>query len=159
MDIAGPIAAFMIFAVLGACIIVPVWLRHRLYYKQIDTVARAIEKGVDPAEIRRALALPQQSGDVNGNWKAGTILIWLGLAAFVLGLPAALAGPAGNNAGWPMVLLAVVLGIILLRIHKAVVGGVVRLDQLPPAVVGGQAARQAAKGSAAIAAEDQPPQA
>jgi len=144
MDIAGPIAAFMIFAVLGACIILPIWLRHRLFYKQIDTVARAIEKGIDPVEIKRCLALPQQAGDVNGNWKAGVILIWLGLAAFVLGLPAAMPGPnQPGNAGWPLILLAVVLGIILLRIHKAVVGGVVKTGQRQvdaPAGAAGQSA-------------------
>lgn len=133
MDIMGPIAAVLIFAVLASCIVIPLWLRHRLYDKQLDTVAHAIEKGIDPLEIRRALALPQHNGDINGNWKAGTILVWLGLAAFVLGLPAAAPGEHhSGNAGWLLILLSVVLGIILLRIHKVVVGKVVRAGERIP---------------------------
>jgi hypothetical protein len=105
-----------------ACILIPIWLRQRLYHKQLDVVAKVIERGVDPAAIKHSLTLPSPRGDVNGNWKAGVILIGLGLGLFVLGLPQAL-----NEAewGWLMTLLIALLGVLLLVIHSRIVGHVV----------------------------------
>jgi hypothetical protein len=121
------LAPVVILLTIGACILVPIWLKHRLYYKQLDTIAKAIEKGVDPNEIKRSLAIQPRSGDINGNWKAGWILVLVGCGFFVLALPSLVS--EGFDRGTFLALTPVVLGIALLMIHHRVVGNVVRADE------------------------------
>jgi len=124
-EVLGP---FLLFLLIAACILVPVWLKHRLYYKQLDTIAKAIEKGVDPMEIKRGLAIQPRGGDINGNWKAGWILVLVGCGFFVLALPSMLS--EGFDRGTFLALTPVVLGIALLMIHHRVVGNVVRAGEV-----------------------------
>ena len=121
------------FLVIGSCILVPVYLKNRLFEKQLDTVARAIEKGIDPDKIKIGLPV-RDRGDANGNWKAGLILIGIGAAFFLLFFLRAFVGEAGDMHDLlPAVFVGAILVVIggtLLYIHKTVVGRVVRLDEL-----------------------------
>jgi len=116
----------IILLLLAGCIILPIWFRHRLYLKQLDTIATAIEKGIDPEKIKDSLAMPKKSGDINGNWKAGIILLWLGLIFFLLGLPQAL---RDGSLDWLGILLLTALGSVMLYIHKTIVGRVVKVGE------------------------------
>ena len=81
MEVLIPVVVLLL---IGACIIVPVVLKHRLYHAQLTLITKAIEKGVDPAAVRSSLQLQPRSGDINGNWKAGVILVAFGLGLFLL---------------------------------------------------------------------------
>lgn len=115
----------LMLLVIGACIIVPIVLKHRLYHSQLALIAKVIEKGVDPAAIRASLQIQPRSGDINGNWKAGVILVLFGLGLFLLVMLAGLR--EGFNSESMAVLIIAVLGIALLIIHYTVVGPVVRI--------------------------------
>ena len=116
----------VLIVILAACVLLPLWFKHRLYLKQLDTISRAIEKGVNPELIKESLAMPRRNGDINGNWKAGVILIGVGVTLFLLGLPKAL---SEGSLDWLIVLVFVVLGIILMHIHRTVVGKVVKAGE------------------------------
>jgi len=122
------ISLLLILLSVVSCILIPIWLKHRLYYKQLDAITAAIEKGVDPAEIKRSLAIQPRSGDINGNWKAGVLLIWLGSSMFVLAMIASI---LGGTYEWGALLLLTpaVIGITLLVIHDRIVGKVVRIGE------------------------------
>lgn len=117
--------------VIGACIIIPILLRHRLYHEQLKVITKAIEKGVDPAAIKNSLQIQPRSGDINGNWKAGVILVAFGVGLFFVMLLTTIS--EGFNPEMLSVLIIAVLGIALLIVHYRVVGPVVRIhsDALP----------------------------
>ncbi|MBN2083128.1 hypothetical protein JW859_13095 [bacterium] len=123
MDFLIPVVLFII---VGACIVIPIWLRHKLYYYQLTAIAKAIEKGVDPAVIKDSLVIPRRQGDINGNWKAGVLLLAFGVAVFLLSLPEVLNGD-NFNGEWLMPLIIPVIGITLIVIHRQVVGPVVKV--------------------------------
>jgi hypothetical protein len=109
----------------------PVWLRHRLYARQLEAISIAIEKGVDPAVIKKNLTITNGGGDVNGNWKASMILIGLGITLAVVLLPIGIYGAVVEGEVQaifgiliPGVLL-IVTGVILKYIHRRIVGKVV----------------------------------
>lgn len=117
-----------LFCFLGAVIILPIYFRSKLQQKQLETVTMAIEKGVDPEKIFASMPKQERTADPNGNWKAGIILVGLGLA---FGIPVAFLSAVSSegNEGLPPFLfglLLVVLGGILLRIHKTIIGAVVK---------------------------------
>jgi hypothetical protein len=125
----------MLFGSITAWVVFPIYFRHKLYSKQLDTVAAALEKGIDPEKIK--LGLPREEEDVNGNWKAGIILIGLGLA-FDLMMAAAyfqfdefrLDDGPGVMVFMPGV-MSIILGLVLLFIHRTIVGPVQsRADRL-----------------------------
>jgi hypothetical protein len=110
---------------IAACIIVPIWLKHKLYYVQLNAIAAAIEKGIDPAIVKQSLVMPKRAGDINGNWKAGLILLVLGIAIFLLGLPQAL--QEGTDFEWLFPLIIAVFGAVLMVVHHQIVGKVVKV--------------------------------
>ena len=114
-----------IIVTIAACIIVPIWLKHKLYYVQLNAIAAAIEKGIDPAVIKQSLVMPRRTGDINGNWKAGLILLVLGVGICVLSLPQALQEGTGYEALFP--LLIAIFGAVLMMVHYQVVGKVVKV--------------------------------
>lgn len=125
-----------ILSFLAAVILVPMWLRHRLYKLQLDAVAKALELGVDPERIQ--LKLPTEKDDPNGNWKAGWILIGIAVAfvLFVL-TPLVAAGEIGNRDPESWVILVVpgtlvTIGSMLLFFHSRIVGRVYRHDEVRP---------------------------
>lgn len=113
-----------LFIAIAACIIVPIWLKHKLYYVQLNAIAAAIEKGIDPAVIKQSLVMPRRTGDINGNWKAGLILLVLGIGIFLLGLPQAI--QEGTQYEWLFPLLIAIFGAALMLVHFQVVGKVVK---------------------------------
>lgn len=124
-DIFGPL---FLFTFLGAVIILPIYFRNKLQQKQLETVTIAIEKGIDPEKIFACLPKQERTADPNGNWKAGIILVGLGLT---FGIPIAfISSVSGEGSeGLPPFLfgiLMVVLGSILMRIHKTIIGAVVK---------------------------------
>ena len=124
-DIYGPL---FLFTFLGAVIILPIYFRNKLQHKQLETVTIAIEKGIDPEKIFACLPKQEKTADPNGNWKAGIILVGLGLT---FGIPIAFISAVSGevDGGVPPFLfgiLMVVLGGILMRIHKTIIGAVVK---------------------------------
>ena len=115
-----------ILLVIAACIIVPIWLRHQLYNHQLTAIAKAIEKGVDPVVIRESLVIPKRQGDINGNWKAGVILLAFGVGVFLLTLPQVFNGNKVDGE-WLMPLIIPVVGITLMVIHRQIVGPVIKV--------------------------------
>ncbi|GEM_PF-2142959 len=115
----------VVMLVIGACIIVPIALKHRLYQAQLELLAKAIEKGVDPAAIRGSLQTQPRSGDINGNWKAGVILVAFGVGLFFVMLLTTIS--EGFNPEMLSVLIIAILGVALLIVHYSVVGSVVRV--------------------------------
>jgi hypothetical protein len=121
----------VLFLVVGACIVIPIWLRNMLMRKQLDTVAAAIEKGIDPARIGASMPAQQRTGDINGNWKAGQILIWLGIGyCLFLALPVVL---LEQHSITPEVVgifspgvLSLVIGASLTYIHRTIIGEVIK---------------------------------
>src|SRR5262245_26541855 len=67
-------------------ILIPIYLRNRLQQKQIETVARAIEQGLDLDKVRASL-ITERSGDINGNWKAGVLVLAVALAGVLGSIP------------------------------------------------------------------------
>lgn len=132
----GGFVALCLFAAVTACILVPIYLRNLLYRKTLDTVAKAIEHGIEPERI--AVQLPSQQrereDDPNGNWKAGVILIAIGLA-FLLAvvLPLWLFGEPGKHDDVLKMLsiptILTIVGAAFLLIHRSIVGPVVTLAQ------------------------------
>jgi hypothetical protein len=131
-------AFFLLF--LAAVILTPIILRNRLHAKQLDALTAALQHGVEPERIRELLPQRKDDDDVNGNWTAGQILLVLGwtyLPFGVLGLLAALS-KAEADIGAVFILLpgviCLALGLRLLRIHKTIIGEVVkRANSAPPA--------------------------
>lgn len=124
----GPL---FLFGFLAAVIILPIYFRNRLQQKQLEAVTMAIEKGIDPEKIKASLPAPERTADPNGNWKAGLILVGLGLT---FGIPIALftaVSSEGAEGLHPFLfgILLVVLGGILMRIHKSIIGAVVKADK------------------------------
>jgi hypothetical protein len=74
----------VIFGAITAWVVFPIYFRNKLYHKQLDTVAMALEKGVDPERIKLTMPRGNDDEDVNGNWKAGVVLIALGIAFDVM---------------------------------------------------------------------------
>jgi hypothetical protein len=123
----------LFFVVLvGSLVLVPIYLRNRLLARQLDVLAIAMQQGVAPERVRESLLLRREEGDVNGNWKAGLILTALGWGVLPLSLLALFASAAQNKAdagsmfGLLPGIACLVLGARLHRIHRAVVGDVVR---------------------------------
>ena len=123
---------------LGAVILTPIILRNRLLAKQLDALTAAMQQGIDPERVRESLTLRRDEGDINGNWKAGQVLIWLGTAYLPFGILGLLAGAskAGADAGVFMALLpgviCLVVGACLRRIHKTIIGDVVKRGEALP---------------------------
>lgn len=115
----------VVMLVIGTCIVVPIVLKHRLYHAQLTLITKAIEKGVDPASLRSSLQIQPRSGDINGNWKAGLILVVFGVGLFFVMLLTTIS--EGFNPEMLSVLIIAVLGIALLIVHYSVVGAVVRV--------------------------------
>ena len=126
------------FIFLGAVILTPIILRNRLLAKQLEALTIAMQQGIDPERVRESLLLRRDEGDVNGNWKAGTVLVWLGFAYLPFGLLGMVAAGSKGDAG-PGALMALLPGVICLvvgyclrRVHQTIVGAVVkRGEQLP----------------------------
>ena len=133
----GPdvIAPFMFFLILGAIILVPVWLRHRTYQLQLDVIAKALERGIDPASIQ--LKMPrQESGDIHVNRKARIILIGIGqVIATALGISGAITKDTHDEDFW-MAMMApftlFVIGGALMYFHNTIVGKVYRSNEARP---------------------------
>lgn len=151
----GTIAVLLFFATVGACIMLPIYLRNLLYRKTLDTVAKAIEHGIDPERI--AVQLPslqrEKDEDPNGNWKAGVVLISVA-AGFLLALTLPvwlLAGADKVQERFTVLAPPLILGIVgfaLIYIHRRIVGPVVRLSR-------SRSARQGAEMPAADSAPGQ----
>lgn len=124
-------AFFLLF--LGAVILTPIILRNRLHARQIEALTTALQHGVEPERLRELLPQRKDDDDINGNWTAGQILMVLGWAYLpfgVIGLLAALGKEGGGDIGAVFILLpgviCLALGARLLRIHKTIVGEVVK---------------------------------
>jgi len=116
------------FAAVVLAIVLPVYSRNRLREKQLDTVAIAMEKGIEPERIRESLPLAEKVADVNGNWKAGVIMVGIAVVYIVMmALQMAFAGGADAKEGvmafFPGVLL-LILGVLLIYIHRTIIGAV-----------------------------------
>jgi hypothetical protein len=128
-DVLTPLA---LFTFLTLIIVLPIYWRHRQYAAQLDVIAKALEKGVDPASIQLKMPQPEQAGDPNGNWKAGLILASIGLFILTcLVLPANMAGELGKDteeiiASYAFPGSFLILGGVLMFIHYTIVGRVVK---------------------------------
>jgi hypothetical protein len=130
------------FAFLTLIIVLPIYWRHRQYAAQLDVVAKALEKGVDPATIQLRLPSQEQAGDPNGNWKAGLLLIGIGLFLFFcVMLPLRLSGEmAGHTDPGEIVGFYagpgtfIIPGVVLLFIHYTIIGKVVRRGEQRPRI-------------------------
>jgi hypothetical protein len=129
----------VLFIVIGACIVVSLWLRHRLYQKQIDAITLAIEKGIDPDELKKAIEIKKPNGgDINGNWKAGVILLGTGLIFMIAMLPLMIVefikagGFTDDVAGMATMLIFPGLGLVFLYIHRTIVGPVIKHGEKHP---------------------------
>ncbi len=129
---AGAIATLVFIVTLGACIMLPVYLRNLLYRQTLDTVAKAIEHGIDPERI--AVQLPsiqrERDDDPNGNWKAGVVLISIALGFFLaISVPVWLLVGSGHlQERFTVLAPPLILGIVgaaLIIIHRRIVGAVV----------------------------------
>lgn len=119
------------FGAITLCIVLPIYFRNRLYQKALDVVGLAIQQGVEPERVR----LPQfttDKDDVNGNWKAGVILIVIGLIFLLaVALPLYATGEvsSGDDGGFAVFFPGVTcigIGATLLWIHRTIVGSVVK---------------------------------
>jgi len=123
---------FALFAFLTLIIVLPIYWRHRQYASQLDVIAKALEKGVDPERIQLKLPQQEQVGDPNGNWKAGLILISFGLFTLLcVMLPLYFTGELGHDGGDVVPLYAapgsfIIPGLVLLFIHYTIVGKVIK---------------------------------
>jgi hypothetical protein len=134
------------FAFLTLVIVLPIYWRHRQYAAQLEVIAKALEKGVDPASIQLKMPTQEQAGDPNGNWKAGLILISFGLfMLFCVMLPLYSVGEIGRHGDGDIVALYaapgtfIIPGLVLLFIHYTIVGKVLRRGEQRPRVNGNTA--------------------
>lgn len=120
-----------LFGAITLCIVLPVYFRNRLYQKALDVVGLAIQQGVEPERVR----LPQfttDKDDVNGNWKAGVILVVIGLIFLcAIAIPMFAMGEvnAKEDGGFAVFFPGVTcigIGATLLWIHRTIVGAVVK---------------------------------
>jgi hypothetical protein len=129
----GPdiLAPLTFFTFLTLVIVLPIFWRHRQYAAQLDVIAKALERGIDPERI----SLPQPGGekdeDPNGNWKAGVLLVAIGLAiGLFFMLPMWLTGEFSSDSDAVPALagpgLILSIGVTLLYIHRTIVGPVVK---------------------------------
>lgn len=127
-NVFGPLG---FFAALTLCIALPIYFRNRLYQKALEVVALAIQQGVDPERVR----LPQMTSDnddINGNWKAGLILIVIGLIFLLtLAIPVFASGKVESDPDAGLVIffpgvVCIGIGATLMWIHRSIVGAVVR---------------------------------
>lgn len=132
----GAVATLVFILALAGCIMLPVYLRNLLYRKTLDTVAKAIEHGIDPERI--AVQLPalarDKDEDPNGNWKAGMVMLGIALGFLVaITVPVWLLSDDGKIQERFIVLAPpVMLGLVgaaLLYIHRSIVGPVVRYER------------------------------
>jgi hypothetical protein len=152
---AGSIAMLILLALLAGSILLPVYLRNLLYRKALDTVAKALERGIDPERI--AVQLPalrsEADSDPNGNWKAGIVISWIGIGFFIcVTVPVLIFTPEqeGGQAKWLALVLPVMLWFVggaLLHIHRRIVGRVVRHGERPAVLPEGSAAGPPAAGT------------
>ena len=128
-DVLTPVC---LFAFLTLIIVLPIYWRHRQYALQLDVVSKALEKGVDPAGLQLRLPSQEQAGDPNGNWKAGLILLSIGLFIFLcVMVPLQLSGQMHDDQGAKVGFFAapgmfIIPGLVLLYIHHTIVGKVVK---------------------------------
>ena len=140
-DVMTPLA---LFTFLTLIIVLPVYWRHRQYAAQLDVIAKALEKGVDPASIQLKMPTQEQVGDPNGNWKAGLILVAVGLFTLLcVMLPLYYSGEIGHSGDGDIVAMFagpgtfLIPGLVLLFIHYTIVGRVIkRGEQRTPRVNG-----------------------
>jgi hypothetical protein len=142
-DFLGPIA---FFGFLATVIVMPLYFRHQRNLKTIELVALALEKNSDPETVLRSLPPQREGGDINGNWKAGQILIWVGLVFGLVMLTVIGAqDDLRQNAGLAPLIpacISITLGIVLLAIHRRIVGvvrTVAAAQPLPHGEAGGTA--------------------
>jgi hypothetical protein len=128
-----------LFTFLTLIIVLPIFWRHRQYAAQLDVIAKALEKGVDPERIQLKLPSQEQVGDPNGNWKAGLILISVGVfMALCVMLPLYYTGEIGQHDDGDLVAIFaapgmfLIPGIVLLYIHHTIVGKVVKRGEQRP---------------------------
>ena len=133
------------FSFLTLVIVLPIYWRHRQYAAQLDVIAKALEKGVDPASIQLKMPTQEQAGDPNGNWKAGLILISFGLFILLcIMLPLYYSHGFDADEGEVVAMFAapgsfIIPGLVLLFIHYTIVGKVIRRGEQRPRISGGQA--------------------
>jgi hypothetical protein len=129
-----------LFAFLTLVIVLPIYWRSRQYAQQLEVIAKALEKGVDPERIQLKLPAPENAGDPNGNWKAGLILVSFGLFVLLcVMLPLYFTGeigPKGDDGDIVALFAApgsfLIPGLVLLFIHYTIVGKVVRRGEKLP---------------------------
>ena len=133
MDGPEVLAPLFFFTFLTLVIVLPIFWRHRQYALQLEVIAKALEKGIDPERIQLKPPTPDQVGDPNGNWKAGLILVSFGLfmlLCFVL--PMYNAGEfssADAEEYIPMFAapgIFIIPGAMLMFIHYSIVGKVIK---------------------------------
>lgn len=127
------VVPFALFTFLTLIIVLPIYWRHKQYAAQLDVIAKALEKGIDPATIQLKLPTQEQAGDPNGNWKAGLILIAIGLfLALCVVLPGRLIGEIGSHdaediiASYAFPGMFLILGSVLMFVHYTIVGKVIK---------------------------------
>jgi hypothetical protein len=157
----GATAVLIVFVTIGACIMLPIYLRNLLYRKTLDTVAKAIERGIDPERI--AIQLPsmqrEKEEDPNGNWKAGVVLIGVALGFLLaISLPVwLLSAPGQHQERFTVLAPPLMLGIVgaaLIFIHRRIVGAVVRYTSARQRTLGADTGGSAAGASSSAAATD-----
>jgi hypothetical protein len=138
---------FALFTFLTLIIVLPIYWRHKQYAAQLDVIAKALEKGIDPATIQLKLPQQEQAGDPNGNWKAGLILIAIGLFLFLcVVLPGRLLGEIGTHdegdiiASYAVPGMFFILGSVLMFVHYTIVGKVVKRGERRTQLNGGTTA-------------------
>jgi len=128
----------ILFLVIGACITASLWFKHKLYQKQVDVISQAIEKGMDPEELKKAIEINKPNGgDINGNWKAGIILLILGGVTFLAMVPMIIQEYQRGHgldeiSGFLSMLIVPALGVAFIYIHKTIVGPVILHGQRHP---------------------------
>lgn len=130
----------VLFTCITLAIILPIYWRNRQYHAQLEVIAKALEKGVDPERIQLKLPAPENAGDPNGNWKAGLILVSFGLFVLLcVMLPLYFTGEIGpkGDEGDIVALFAapgsfLIPGLVLLYIHHTIIGKVVRRGEQRP---------------------------
>ena len=132
MDGPEVLAPLFFFTFLTLVIVLPIFWRHRQYALQLEVIAKALEKGIDPERIQLKPPTPDQVGDPNGNWKAGLILVSFGLFTLLcVMLPLYYSGELTMDGGEMVPLYAgpgsfIIPGIVLLFIHYSIVGRVIK---------------------------------